>query len=66
MKKSEIPMAQAEKTRKALDEIEKAFGRVKTGVRAGAPPEHAAAWDHAQGRPFEPQVIALYGVIVSN
>jgi hypothetical protein len=66
MKKSEIPMAQAEKTRAALDAIEGAFGRVRTGLRAGEPPAHAAAWDNANGQPFQPQVIALYGVVVAS
>ncbi|GEM_PF-3955632 len=66
MKRSTIPMEQAEQTRRALEAIEKSFGRVQTGLRAGTPPSFAAAWDHAQGRPFEPQVIALYGVVVAS
>lgn len=64
MKKSEIPMAQAEKTRQALEAMERKFGKVRTGVRAGTPPSHAAAWENAQGKPFEPQVVPLYGVVI--
>lgn len=64
MKHASIPMAQVDQARQALEAIENSFGRVRTGLRAGTPPSHAAAWEHAQGKPFEPQVIALYGVVI--
>jgi hypothetical protein len=58
-------MEKAEAARQALEKIEQAFG-IRTNVRAGTlPPEHAAAYEHAQGQPFEPQVIPLYGVIIN-
>ena len=65
MKESTIPMQDVENTRNALDQIERAFG-VRSGIRAGLPGAESPAWSHSQGKPFHPQVIALYGVVIAG
>ena len=55
-----------ERARAALDNIEMDFFQIQSGVRAGEPPEWANN-ENGVGNPHnEPDVIALYGVIIAE
>ena len=65
MKSTKITRDAAERARTALDAIEADFFNVRTGLRAGSPPEHANNENGGPNNPHnEPIIQPLYGVIV--
>lgn len=66
MKKVQHSQVAVENARAALDEIETAFG-VKTGLKAGGGGKGNAYGHNNPRNPHsEPEIIALYGVVVAD
>ena len=60
MKKKTVSIDQLESTKSALEDVE---ASVRTGVRAGQPPEHANN-ENGVGNPWnEPLISPLYGAV---
>lgn len=56
-----------ERARAALDAIEQDFFKVQTGLRAGAPPDHANNENGGSNNPHnEPIIQPLYGVVIEE